>query len=92
MAVTFLKPDKIITTENGLTIKQKIIPDSLLAPKDVASWIKKGQKMVLHGFLWDGQMSVKTVSSRGRRNADRGDQSPRQCVNGIAQGTDCRAP
>ena len=42
---TFLKPDKIITTENGLTIKQKIIPDSLLAPKDVASWIRKGQKM-----------------------------------------------
>ncbi len=45
MAVTFLKPDKIVTTENGLVIKQKIIPDSMLAPKDVASWIKKGQKM-----------------------------------------------
>ena len=45
MAVTFLKPDKIVTTDNGLTIKQKIIPDSMLAPKDVASWIKKGQKM-----------------------------------------------
>ena len=45
MAVTFLKPDKIVTTENGLTIKQKIISDSLRAPKDVASWIKKGQKM-----------------------------------------------
>ena len=42
---TFLKPDKIVTTENGLTIKQKIIPDSLRAPKDVASWIRKGQKM-----------------------------------------------
>lgn len=41
----FLKPDSIITTENGLTIKQKIIPDNLLAPKDVASWCKKGQKM-----------------------------------------------
>ena len=48
--------------------------------------------LVLHGILWDGQMSVKAVSSRGRRNADRGDPSPRQCVNGIAQGTDCRAP
>ena len=45
MAVTFLKPDKIITTDNGLTVKQKIIPDSLRAPKDVASWIRKGQKM-----------------------------------------------
>ena len=45
MAVTFLKPDKIITTDNGLTIKQKIIPDSMIAPKDVASWIRKGQKM-----------------------------------------------
>ena len=44
MAV-FLKPDKIITTENGLTIKQKIIPDSMTAAKDVASWCKKGQKM-----------------------------------------------
>ena len=42
---TFLKPDKIITTDNGLTIKQKIIPDNMLAPKDVASWIRKGQKM-----------------------------------------------
>jgi hypothetical protein len=42
---TFLKPDKTITTTNGLKIKQKIIPDSLVAEKDVASWIKKGQKM-----------------------------------------------
>lgn len=44
MAV-FLKPDKIITTENGLVIKQKIIPDGMKAPKDVASYVKKGQKM-----------------------------------------------
>ena len=42
---TFLKPDKTFTTNNGLKIKQKIIPDSLVAEKDVASWIKKGQKM-----------------------------------------------
>lgn len=41
----FLKPDKTITTNNGLKIKQKIIPDSLVAEKDIASWIKKGQKM-----------------------------------------------
>ena len=44
MAV-FLKPDKIITTENGLTVKQKIIPDSMVAAKDMASWCNKGQKM-----------------------------------------------
>ena len=44
MAV-FLKPDKIITTENGLTVKQKIIPDAMTATKDVASWCRKGQKM-----------------------------------------------
>lgn len=42
---TFLKPDKTVTTPNGLKIKQKIIPNSLVATKDVASWIKKGQKM-----------------------------------------------
>ena len=41
----FLKPDKTISTPNGLKIKQKIIPDSLLAPKDVAAHIKTGQKM-----------------------------------------------
>ena len=43
--MAFLKPDKIISTPNGLTIKQKIIPDSLRATKDVASWSKKGAKM-----------------------------------------------
>ena len=32
--MAFLTPDKIITTPNGLTIKQKIIPDSLVATKD----------------------------------------------------------
>lgn len=42
---TFLTPDKIITTKNGLKIKQKIIPDTMKAPKDVASWCKKGNKM-----------------------------------------------
>lgn len=42
---TFLKPEKTITTSNGLKILQKIIPDNLVATKDVASWVKKGQKM-----------------------------------------------
>lgn len=44
MAV-FLTPDKIVTTKNGLKIKQKIIPNSMKAPKDVASWCKKNGKM-----------------------------------------------
>ena len=42
---TFLKPDRIISTENGLVIKQKIIPDTMVAQKDVASWCRKGQRM-----------------------------------------------
>jgi N-acetylmuramoyl-L-alanine amidase CwlA len=44
----FLKPDKIITLTVGgkaLTVNQKIIPDSLRAAKDVASYVKKGQPM-----------------------------------------------
>lgn len=44
MAV-FLTPDKTITTKNGLKVKQKIIPNSMKAPKNVASWCKKGSKM-----------------------------------------------
>lgn len=51
---TFLTPDKIVTTSNGLKIKQKIIPDSLLAPKDVAPHVKKGQKMKPCKKLNDG--------------------------------------
>ena len=72
---TFLKPDKIITTDNGLTIKQKIIPDSMIAPKDVASWIKKGQKMrcsrKVGGCCSLFQIviaSAKRVAIRSRRN------------------------
>jgi len=42
---TFLTPDRIITTENGIVIKQKIIPDTMLAHKDVASYVRKGQRM-----------------------------------------------
>ena len=41
----FLKPDKTISTPNGLKIKQKIIPDSLLAPKDVAAGRKEIKKI-----------------------------------------------
>ena len=43
--MAILSPDKTVTTTNGLKIKQKIIPDSLRATKDVASWCKKGGKM-----------------------------------------------
>ena len=43
--MAILSPDKTVTTTNGLKIKQKIIPDSLRATKDVASWCKKGDKM-----------------------------------------------
>ena len=43
--MSILSPDKTVTTSNGLKIKQKIIPDSLRATKNVASWCKKGGKM-----------------------------------------------
>ena len=43
--MSILSPDKTVTTTNGLKIKQKIIPDSLRATKNVASWCKKGDKM-----------------------------------------------
>ena len=43
--MAILSPDKTVTTTNGLKIKKKIIPDSLRATKDVASWCKKGGKM-----------------------------------------------
>ncbi len=43
--MSILSPDKTVTTTNGLKIKQKIIPDSLRATKNVASWCKKGGKM-----------------------------------------------
>lgn len=39
-----LIPDKI-RTENGVTINEKIIPESARAIKDCASWCKKGQPM-----------------------------------------------
>lgn len=45
---TFLKPDKVVKVKIGqyeLTINQKIIPDSLVATKNVASYVQKGDKM-----------------------------------------------
>lgn len=59
---TFLKPDKTITTPNGLTIKQKIIPDSLVATKDVAAHVKKGQKMKPCKKLSDGTGKPKGIT------------------------------
>ena len=43
--MAILSPDKTVTTTNGLKIKQKIIPDSLRATKNVASWCKKVGKI-----------------------------------------------
>lgn len=59
---TFLKPDKTVKTSNGLTIKQKIIPDSLVATKNVASWIKKGAKMKPCKKLSDGTGKPKGIT------------------------------
>ncbi len=45
---TFLTPDKVLQVTIGkytLKINQKIIPDNMIAKKDIASWCKKGQKM-----------------------------------------------
>jgi hypothetical protein len=55
---TFLIPDKIVTLSIGgkkLTVNQKIIPDSLRADKDVASYVRKGQPLKPCGKLGDGQ-------------------------------------
>lgn len=48
MAVTFLKPDEIEECNIGIysfRINKKIIPNSLKAPRDVCSYIKKGDPM-----------------------------------------------
>ena len=58
----FLKPDKIVKTDNGLSIKQKIVPDSLVATKDVASYVKKGQKMKPCKKLSDGTGKPKGIT------------------------------
>ena len=44
----FLIPDKTITLAIGdrtLTVHQKIIPDDMVAPRNVADWVRKGQPM-----------------------------------------------
>lgn len=43
--MAILSPDKTVTATNGLKIKQKIIPDSLRATKNVANCCKKGGKI-----------------------------------------------
>ena len=47
--MAFLIPDRtrVETLPGGqtVTVNEKIIPDSMVAPKDVASYVKKGQKM-----------------------------------------------
>ena len=42
--MSILTPDKV-RIEHGLTINEKIIPDSARASKYVASWVQKGQPM-----------------------------------------------
>jgi N-acetylmuramoyl-L-alanine amidase CwlA len=60
--MAFLKPDTISTTTNGLIIKQKIIPDSMKAAKDVASWCKKGSKMKPGAKLNNGTGKPKGIT------------------------------
>ena len=62
--MAFLKPDKVISTPNGLTIKQKIIPDTLRATKDVASWCKAGAKMKPCARLNNGTGKPKGITVR----------------------------
>ncbi|MDR2532933.1 MAG: peptidoglycan recognition protein family protein [Oscillospiraceae bacterium] len=50
---TFLTPDKTITI-NGVTVNQKIVPAAFKAPKDVSSWVKKGQNIKPNRKLNDG--------------------------------------
>lgn len=62
---TFLKPDKIVKVKIGndeLTINQKIIPDSLVATKDVASYVKKGDKMKPCAKLNNGTGKPKAIT------------------------------
>lgn len=60
--MAFLVPDKKITTPNGLVINQKIIPESLKATKNVASWCKKGQSMKPCKKLNDGSGKPKGIT------------------------------
>lgn len=60
--MAFLVPDKKTTTPNGLIINQKIIPDSLKAEKNVASWCKNGQPMKPCKKLNDGSGKPKGIT------------------------------
>jgi len=65
----YLKPDKTTTYAVGgktLTVFEKIIPDTMVAPHDVASWVKKGQKMKPCALLGgDGKPRGITVHNTG---------------------------
>jgi len=44
----FLTPDRVVTQRVGgatLTINEKIIPDNMVAPRNVAAWVQQGQPM-----------------------------------------------
>lgn len=61
----FLTPDSIKTVSIGgetLKINVKIIPDSMTAPKDIASYCLKGQKMKPCALLNDGSGKPKGVT------------------------------
>lgn len=63
--MAILTPDKIRTEKIGnevITIKEKIIPDSMVAPKDVASYVKKGDKMKPCALLNNGTGKPKAVT------------------------------
>lgn len=62
---TFLKPDKVVKVKigsNELTINQKIIPDSLVATKNVASYVQKGDKMKPCAKLNNGTGKPKAIT------------------------------
>ena len=62
---TFLQPDKIVKVQIGsheLTINQKIIPDNLIAKKDIASYVKKGDKMKPCAKLNNGSGKPKGIT------------------------------
>lgn len=62
---TYLKPDKMVKVKIGkydLTINQKIIPDNLRATKNVASYVKKGDKMKPCAKLNDGSGKPKGIT------------------------------
>ena len=80
--MAFLTPDRVdVRTVGGhvLTVKQRIMPDSYLAPKYVASYVKAGQPMKpclpLHG---DGQPQGITVHNTEMINVQSGTDAAEQ--------------